>query len=527
MFRARVSYFVLGIVKLVILEASAFLLILDRALGEGEGEKWKTARRWGWIGLAVIALSAFTNFGEARGGGTMVHTWEQFHFYMGAKYLREVGWFDLYKASLIADRETVNRLRDQKTIREIRNFELIPAEAALLETDRIRAQFSPARWEAFKNDWTTWARIPMDWNGVLNDHGNSNSPAWAIIATPLSNALPVARWAQLVISGLDIFLMVILGWMLLRTFGVKVACVGIVIFSSAPIVFDYLAGSFLRWDWLFAVGMSACFLKRGRHAVAGAFLGYAVATKLFPLFFGVALLFHWGAVWLRERTVDRRWIRFVGGGAAALAVSVLLSSAMLGSPRVWLEYKERVAVAQVEKFYSIQYSLKTVYLQTVVSSANELRRNWFFPNEIKQARSDVDIKDHRTGLFFVQMLFTVFIAALARKGDEVSALLLGPLLVFTWLVVNMYYWNMLALTAIAFVRRDNARSVAAAIWLHFNFGLFYLYQHTRHGHAEGYVVALFIAFGIAGFGIAELYLLWEERKALRAAGPVNVAVRGK
>lgn len=517
MFRVRVSYFVLGIIKLVILQASAFLLILDRALGEGEATKWQLVRRRSWIALAAVALFAFTNFGEARGGGTMVHTWEQFHFYMGAKYLREVGWFDLYKASLIADRETVNRLRDQQTIREIHNFELIPASSALLETDRVKGQFSAQRWESFKTDWVTWARMPMDWNGVLNDHGNSNSPAWAIIATPLSNVLPLTRASQLAISGLDILLMVILGWMLIRTFGVKVACVAIVIFASTPISFDYLAGSFLRWDWLFAVGMSACFLKRGRYAIAGAFLGYAVATKLFPLFFGVALLFHWLFVWQRERKVDRRWFRFVGGGAAALAVSVLVSSAMLGTPRVWLDYKERIAVAQVEKFYSIQYSLRTVYLQVAASRWPEFRNGWFFPNEIKQARGDVDLKDYRVGFFIAQLLFTAFIAMLARKGDEISALLLGPLLVFTWLVVNMYYWNMLALTALAFVRRDNARSIAAAVWLHFNFGLFYLYQHTRHGYAEGYVVALFIAIGIAGFGIGELYLAWEERKALAAA----------
>lgn len=510
------SHFVLGILKLVILQASVGLLILDRALGDAETAKWKTARRRAWFVVAAAALFAFTNFGEARGGGGMVHTWEQFHFYMGAKYLREVGWFDLYKASLIADRETVNRLRDQQTIREIHTFEVIPVHQGLLETERVKSQFSPERWEAFKNDWVTWAKLPVNWNGVLNDHGNSNSPAWAIIATPLSNLLPVTRAAQVFIAGLDVLLVALLGWRVWRTFGAKVACVGFVIFGATPIAFDYLAGSFLRWDWLFAVGMSACFLKRGRHATAGAFLGYAVATKLFPLFFGVALLFHWIGVWVKTKKLQHSWLRFIVGGAAALAVCFLVSSAILGTPRVWAEYKERIAVAQVEKFYSIQYSLKTVYLQVAASSFAELRNGWFFPRDIKQSRADVDIANHRVAFFFVQLLFTGFVAAIAWKGDEVSALLLGPLLVFTWLVVNMYYWNMLALTAVAFVRRDSARALAAAIWLHFNFGLFYVYQHTRHGHAEGYVVALFIALGIAGFGITELYLAWEQRKAARA-----------
>lgn len=516
------SYFLLGIIKVVILEASAFLLILDRALGETDDAKWAKARKRAWVVVAVLSLAAFTNFGEARGNGTMVHTWEQFHFYMGAKYLREVGWFDLYKASLIADQETVNRVAGLQTIREIHTFEQIPASSVVLERDRIKAQFTPERWEQFKADWITWSRMPMDWNGVLNDHGNSNSPSWAIIATPLSNVLPLNRSSQVFIAGLDIFLMVILGWMLLRTFGVKIACVAFVVFGATPITFDYLAGSFLRWDWLFAVGMCACFIKRGQYAIAGAFLGYAVSTKLFPLFFGVALAFHWAALYLKDRRIRREWIRFIGGGAAALAVTFLVSSVMLGTPRVWLEYKERIAVAQVEKFYSIQYSLRTVYLQVVKSSPRELRDAWFFPREIKQARADVDIADHRVGFFIVQLLFTLFVAALARKGDDASALLLGPLLVFTWLVVNMYYWNMLALTALAFARRDLGRSIAAAVWLHFNFALFFVYQHTRHGYAEGYIVALSIAAGMLVFGVYELNLLYEERKLAKSPAMVRV-----
>ena len=37
---------------------------------------------------------------------------------------------------------------------------------------------------------------------------------------------------------------------------------------------------------------------------------------------------------------------------------------------------------------------------------------------------------------------------ISAENSDVEAFTLGPLLVFTWLTVNMYYWNMLGLLAL-------------------------------------------------------------------------------
>ena len=51
----------------------------------------------------------------------------------------------------------------------------------------------------------------------------------------------------------------------------------------------------------------------------------------------------------------------------------LLAAMMFGGLWCWTEYKERIDVARYEKFYSIQYSLQTVYLQFAASSPSEAR----------------------------------------------------------------------------------------------------------------------------------------------------------
>jgi hypothetical protein len=510
------NHFISGIIKITILEASIALLLIERALSTVAGEPFARARRWGFWIIAALSVFAFTNYGNLRGNFSMVHQWEQFHFYLGAKYQSEVGWFDLYKAVLLADRESTGILRNLTETRDITNFEVVSIAKALEDGPRVRANFTDERWAEFKADWAELAKTQANWRHIILDHGNSNSPAWAILAHPIASILPINRVSQTLIGLLDAALMVFLWWFAYRTFGDKAAGVGLVIFSSLPIVFDYLAGSFLRWDWLFAVGMAMCFLKRERYATAGAFFGYAVATKLFPLFFGVALLFRAAYEAYRTRSIPRRYLRFGVSAFASLAAAVILSSAMFGTPRVWLDYKKRIDVARVEKYYPIQYSLRTVYLQMAETPVGEYFRTLFFPREIQQARADVNLADHRVGFLVVQLLLTAAVVFAVLRADDVSAFSMGPILVFIWLMVNMYYWNMLGLLALGLMLRKGRPPLFALIGLHVIFAVYYLYQHTNHRHSEAYVVALLLFVWTLVFGATEAIGVFRARSLFPA-----------
>jgi hypothetical protein len=485
-------------------------LLIDRLLPP---EKYPRHRRNAFIVLAGLMVLAWANVGGLRGGGGLIHEWEQFHFYLGAKYQKEVGWFDLYKAALVADRESANALVNLRTIREIRTFELISVDKAMEEAPRVRAKFSDARWAEFKDDWVKMLARPGNWAGTLQDHGNSNSPAWAVIAHPIASLTPLTKGGQTFIGLLDMLLMAAMWWFAYKTFGVRLASIGLFFFAVPPIVFDYLAGSFLRWDWLFALGLAACFMKRERWATAGALFGYALATKLFPLFFGLALAARAALLWRREGVFAVRYRRFLAGTVASGAFFVLAAAAMFGSFGVWAEYKDRIQVAQVEKFYAIQYSLKTVYLQAATTPASELLAEGLWPKRVKQNLPEVDIKDHATGFLLLRLLFTALVLVLILRAGDIEAFTLGPLLVFVWLTVNMYYWNMLGLTALGLAMRAERTGFSMLLGLHAIFAFFYLYQHTNHGYSEGFAIACLLGLGILAAAGYELFALkgrWAE-----------------
>ncbi len=518
------NHFIAGIIKIILLEASLGLLLIDR-LVDG---KWERHRLWAGRVLAFFMVLAWCNFGGLRGNFGMVHEWEQFHFYLGAKYQSEVGWFDLYKAAIIADRESTHILDAMKETRDIATFEVVSIDQAMVDAPRVRAKFTDERWAEFKSDWTKMVATPIGWHRVLLDHGNSNSPAWALIAHPIAQLIPLSPFNQTLIGLIDMVLMGIMWFFMFKTFGERPALIALTIWAAIPIVFDYLSGSFLRWDWIFCLGMAMVFMKKEKWATAGAFFGFAVATKLFPLYFGVALGVRAIIVFQREKKLPVRYKRFFVGTVVTGLAAVLLSAAMFGGFWAWKEYKQRIDVAREEKFYSIQYSLQTVFLQFTNSTTAEITNGGLlFPGEMKQERRDVDINNQAAGFFVVKLLFSLMVLVLILRADDIQAFTLGPLLVFIWLIVNMYYWNMLGFLALGLFLRKEKPPLGALLGLHAIFMFYYLYQHLNRGFSEGYAVAVCLCAWIIVFAAFEYRAVKGRINELLGLAPAPEPVRAK
>lgn len=433
----------------------------------------------GWIGIGIAARTI-----------PLQHPWEQLHFYFGAKYQREIGSFNLYPALILADRESVRALDGVTEVRDTETFEMVPIATALKREPEIRARFSAARWQEFRADWATFARtFHEDWRRALGDHGNSNSPAWSLVANPLTHLVPISEPGVWTLAWLDVVLVFGLWLVVWQVFGNFPAAIGFSVAFAMPNTFDYLAGSLLRWDWLAATALAACALATNRYRTAGALWGYAVASKLFPLFFGFALVI-WGVfAWRKSRTVDARLVRFFAAAAVTL-IALVATAAIIFGAEAWPEYARRIHAAQLEKFYPSQYSLKTVFLQWAAGDWSLIAQGPF-PSTLAQSLDSVHLRDHRVGLLVAQFIFTVLIAQLVRRATLVEAFLLGPLFVFTWLTVNMYYWNMMGLLALGLVLRREAEP--AARWLLYgiiaSLCFFFVYQHTNRGFTQGFAVA--------------------------------------
>lgn len=487
------SYFVAGILRIIMLEASMALTIIGRFIPTSDA-RGQRRLDLAYRVLAVIALFSWTNYGALRGHGEIPHRWEQYHFFFGSKYLPEVNYFDLYKATILADRELGGQVVRRLTrTRDLASFDDESLDVAMRDADRVRARFSDARWRSFVADWELMRQSPNDWVRVLDDHGNSGSPAWAIFAAPVAYLVGTGPTGQVIMGLIDPALMLILFVLAFRTYGSRATCIMVTIFSMVPFSFDYLFGSLLRWDWLFALGLSLILWKRQKPLAAGAALGYAICSKLFPILFAVGWGIRQAWVIYKTRKLDPRIVRFTAGVVIAGLVCVAVSSAMFGGLEVWKSYKLRITTAQVEKFYSNQYSFRTTFLQMRHSSLTEFAQGWMEPRNVKQSLPDVNIADHAASFLVCQLLLTAVLATALVRGDAFEAMAVGPLLVYIWLVVNAYYWNMLMLPALAWGLReaDGRRGrLVPLLGLHVILIWFYIYQHLNHGFAEGYFVGL-------------------------------------
>lgn len=284
------------------------------------GNRRPIAARWKkfvgvTLGLAAICayFSGFPFAKAAFGYSQYYHRWDQFHYYMGAKYFRELGYDGLYKCSAVAQDElgTVTWEGGPRPVRvdlskevhhpdkKIRNLGgdnlLIPVTPFLEHPEQCRTRFAPVRWAAFKED-VKFFRFSSDksyWEDMQKDHGYNPPPVWTVGGWVFASMFPAGHAFQLPILGKVIWLqalaMLDVGYLaamfaaLWWGFGWRVFAVGAVFWgtqASAP--FYWTGGAFLRQDWLFFLVLAAALVRKRCPRLAGAALVYAGLLRIFP-----------------------------------------------------------------------------------------------------------------------------------------------------------------------------------------------------------------------------------------------------
>ena len=180
----------------------------------------KGSRRWGYFILcacAVLALDSWIRFGEVHSIFVDAdysdvspkrrkielhrpfHFHEFFHYYIAAKYFRELGYESLYDCTAYADREIAteeNRapritgyVRDLNDVLGDKTYD---AAIAHCQDDR-RTHFSDARWASFKSDLRELQHLAPDdwWNGVVYDAGFNPPPSWVLLGSAFANVIPI------------------------------------------------------------------------------------------------------------------------------------------------------------------------------------------------------------------------------------------------------------------------------------------------------------------------------------------------
>ncbi|MEM1030118.1 MAG: hypothetical protein AAGN82_07200 [Myxococcota bacterium] len=343
----------------IAIAAAACVFFEAHRKGQGRpiAERWKKLIG---ITLALMAISAYFN-GYRFGYPKYWHRWDQYHYYIGAKYFPELSYKNLYKCAVVAQHE-VGRLpykldrpwgsdkhatrnvdmgkemqEPDKKIRDLLGDNLlIPVGDILDHPEACRDRFTPERWEQYKRDIAFFRIVSGKgyWTDMQKDHGFNPPPVWTIGGKFFGDLAQTSsvRFHQFLAS-LDIVYLVGMFLALWWGFGWRVFAVGAVFWgcqSSAP--FYWTGGAFLRQDWLFFSVLSVACIRRRYFKTAGAALVYAGLLRIFPGLVVVGTLVPTIAYAVRHRRMHRDHLQMLIGGTLAAAVLLPLSIYMSGVP---------------------------------------------------------------------------------------------------------------------------------------------------------------------------------------------------
>jgi hypothetical protein len=512
-----VSPFTVATAKIAIAGGLAALLVASFLLERGAG--W---RRRAFTAAFVLVLAASTlayfNLGRFRWDGGLINAWEQYHFFLGSKYLPEIRYDGLYDATVaaMADRYHVPK---GMTVRDLTTFELRPAHASNESAEAARSRFTPERWRTFSDDAAAFFRkLGLSLERVICDHGNTGSPSWAVLARLFTAGTSASARRLSLLGFVDVALLLALSVAVARTFDLRTLCIAMSIALLVPNAYDFLGGSILRLDWLIALGAAACLLELKRRRAAAVFLAYAIASKPFCALFAVSLGARYALDWWRARRLERARLELVAWTAVALVVIVALSAAALGGPSIWFEYGERIHLNLLEKYYAINYSFRDVFLQ-LAHQGPAAALDWT-PAAVAASLPEVEIGDFALSFALARAaMLALLVLVISRHDDEVFAFGMGAFFVYVVFVTNMYYWQLLLLPAIAFARgcrRDWRKLVDLLACCAF---LAVAYLFARSGaapHLEGFVGSWMLALFCIVLGLTEAVAAvagWRPREA--------------
>lgn len=246
--------------------------------------------------LVVFGMFAWTRFGRFH-EDLIIHPWDAFHYFVGAKYFRELGYTQLYNCLAEHEREA-GRMGPilHERVRNLEDNVMHVGSWFLTKAGSCKAHFTPARKRAFDADLDAFrplfpARLPF-WRMVI-DHGYNGTPFETAYLTLLTYFTPASRPILFVFITIDALALFGAFWMMWWGFGPRVAAMSALVAGlAAPWNYLWTGGCLTRCIWVFFLCAGVALVARRREALGASSLTISGLLRLFPgLFVGAMGLF--------------------------------------------------------------------------------------------------------------------------------------------------------------------------------------------------------------------------------------------
>jgi hypothetical protein len=416
------------------------------------------------VAASLVSIFYYTSFGTlmstrdpvvpTKQRNAFLHWHEVFHYYIGAKYYKELGNDGLYVAYLLADTESAAPQYTGTHLRDLSNqvYPITAGEAIKRATEKYRPRFTEVRWHEFKRDTEALKKIAFPgWlNLGLFDAGFNPPPSWNVIGYPLANAIPISKnggtlndhWEYIeLIPFLDVMLLAIASAFVYRSFGFIGLVAFLITFGTGYLSsMRWTGGSFLRHLWFFWLVLGTCMMKEKKYLGTGICLGLSSLMALFPFVFVVG-----AGLWLILQSVKKSKITpelqdFAIGVVGISVLFIGISLLMFGLP-VWVTFFERIQTHSNMFFvWHIGYKKIATWAPWVPG------QNFWWQDGLNNFRGwNARLNERWNDLLWfnlplIGMILGSCVWAMRKMRGEEAMILFGALVIFFFSIPANYYY---------------------------------------------------------------------------------------
>ena len=272
--------------------ATALLLMYEMRAARLRERISKKTKRWVAIALTVVAFFTYFDFFNPNVRySEYYHRHEFYHYYLGSKYFKEIGYTELYECTAIAEVELGRGAAVAKRdLRDLHKNLITPVKDTYVLThpEKCKDKFSAARWEDWKKDvdWFYHSSVGSYWDNMQKDHGYNPPPVWGMTGRLFASIAPAGDTFFKILSMIDVAFHVGIVLLFYWAFGFRIMAIATVFWGcNAPANFYWTGGAFLRQDWLFMLVAAVCLARKRKFALAGAALTWSSLLRVFPIIF--------------------------------------------------------------------------------------------------------------------------------------------------------------------------------------------------------------------------------------------------
>lgn len=324
--------------------------------------------------VAFLSVGNYLSWGKWR-YGAFVNAYEFYHYYIGSKYSPELGYYNMYNATLVADSVT-GRQYNNTQIRDLTTGIKVDSAKVLEKKDEFIKLFGDAgidspRWQEFLMDirWFKTKLTPTRFSDMIGDKGYNATPVWtmlvrgilsenvsttdpapAIVDLPVRAYRAAMAWlfggeiypdepnGMLFLALLDLMLITLATGCVVWAFGLRAAFLMLIVLGTSYVMsYSHMKGAYLRTDFTMSLIIGICLLKKDHYALAGSFIAYSCLSRVFPavFFFGLGAKLAWHAigavpVYLRKTKVPGAALAFLAAAVGMVAGLAVVGPKLVG-----------------------------------------------------------------------------------------------------------------------------------------------------------------------------------------------------